>query len=220
MNFEYNLLQQHKLNRTNKDGKRVYINENGDEFVSVTTALNYLSKNGIARWRQNIGYERANKISSQAARAGTALHNVAEQYVLKNVNWNKLDPISIDKFLKIKPYIDNNINIIYGIELQMYSNEIKAAGTTDLICNYNNKKTILDFKTSRRIKTKDKIVGYWIQAAAYAIMAKELYNMDIEQLVILMTVNDGVGIEFIEPANKWIQIAKQYFKHYHAGKLV
>ena len=218
--FKHNLFEQKKLNRVHEDGKRLYVTESGNRYPSVTTALSYLSRKHIERWRRNVGAEVANRISSGAARNGTAVHNVAEKYVLNDPTWKNEMPIAIDQFIRIKPYLDKNVDEIYGIELQMWSEEFQVAGTADLICSYNGKPTMLDFKTSRRVKTKESILSYFLQACAYSQMANELYGFNVEQIVILMTVSNGGAIEFVEPIDSYMPLARKFFQLYSAGKLL
>jgi len=217
-NFKHDLFEPKKLNRINEEGKRLYVAEDGEKYPSVTTVLSYLSKRKIQQWRNNVGHEKANQISTQASRAGTAMHNVAEKFVLNDESWVKENPISVDRFNVIRPYLQN-VDVIYGIELQMYSHELKTAGTADLICKYKGKNTVLDFKTSRREKSKDDILSYFMQCCAYGIMAKEHYDFDVEQIVILMSVANGTALIFEEEAQPYIKMTKKFFQLYNEGKL-
>lgn len=220
MNFVHELFEPKTLKRVNEDGKRLYVTEEGHYYPSVTTALSYLSRKGIQAWRNRVGHDVANKISSQAATAGTAVHNIAEKYVSNDSTWKDAMPISLEKFKTIQPYLDENVNKIYGIELQMYSDQLKTAGTADLICEYNGVPTVLDFKTSRRRKTKGQILNYFMQGTAYSIMVKEHYGVDIEQIVVLMAVNDDLPLVFIEPVADYEKMVRKYFQLYTDGKLV
>lgn len=216
--FALKLLEPKTLKQINEDGRRLYVNDDGDKFPSVTTALGVLSKKGIAKWRARVGNEAANKISTQASRAGTAMHDIAEKYVLGTLDGD-VNPIALNTFKFIQPYLDDNVDEIYGVELRMYSNELRTAGTADLICRYNGVNTLLDFKTSKRYKKREDITSYFLQCAAYSIMAKEHYDLDIDQFVILMAVHGEGSIEFVEPAEHWKAAVRSFFKLYHAGKL-
>lgn len=218
--FNYELFESKKLERKNVDGSRMYQTDTGELYPSVTTALGKLSEKGIARWRAAVGAEKANAISTKAARAGTAMHQVAEDYVLNDFDaLAKADPIALHTFNTIRPYLDENVDTIYGVELQMYSDELRTAGTADLICNYAGKPTMLDFKTSKRPKSKDKILNYFMQAAAYSIMVKEHYDLDIEKIVILMAVHGGHPIVFEEDVADYLPMTRKFFELYHRGLL-
>jgi genome maintenance exonuclease 1 len=218
--FNYELFEPKSLKRINEDGQRLYVTESGEKYPSVTTALGKIGKKKIYEWRKRVGNEAANKISTQASRAGTAVHNIAEDYVLGQLNEKEANPIALNTFRTIQPQLDQNVDTLYGVELQMYSDELKTAGTADLICLYDGKPTILDFKTSKRWKKKEEITTYFMQGAAYAQMVKEHYDMDIEQIVILMAVGGGEGsLVFKEDISDWMPMTRKYFDLYHKGKL-
>lgn len=219
LGFALKLFESTELNRVHEEGKRLYVTENGDKYPSVTTVLSYFSRQGIAKWRERVGHEEANKISTQAATFGTAVHDIAEKYTLGELDVKKANPIALASFRTIQPYLDQNVDEIYGIELRMYSDELRVAGTSDLICRYNGKNTLLDFKTSRRRKTKEQIKSYFMQCAVYAIMAKERYDIDIEQAVILMAVKDDEPIVFVEDIEPWTRMMRKFFELYNRGEL-
>lgn len=217
--FALKLFEPKPLKRINEDGKRLYVTESGEKYPSVTSALGALSRKKIWEWRKRVGAEAANKISTQASRAGTAVHQVAEDYILGQMK-EDVNPIALNTFRTIQPYLDEHVDEIYGVELQMYSDELKTAGTSDLICRYAGENTILDFKTSKRWKSKDEIHSYFMQGAAYATMVKEHYDMDIDRIVILMAVGGGEGaIVFNEPLEDWQPMTRKFFDLYHKGKL-
>ena len=217
--FALKLFEPKQLKQINEDGRRLYVTESGEKYPSVTTALGALSRKKIWEWRKRVGAEVANKISTQASRAGTAVHNVAEDYLLGN-SLEEHNPIALNTFNTIKPLLDDNVGDVYGVELRMYSDTLKTAGTADLICQYNGKNTVLDFKTSKRWKKKEEITTYFMQSAAYAQMVKEHYDMDIEQIVILMAVGQGEGhLLFVEDVSDWKTMTAKFFDLFHKGKL-
>lgn len=217
--FALKLFEAKQLKQINENGQRLYVTETGEKYPSVTTALGALNRKKIWEWRQRVGAEAANKISTQASRAGTAVHNVAEDYILGN-SLEAHNPIALNTFNTIKPLLDDNVGDVYGVELRMYSDQLRTAGTADLICQYNGKNTVLDFKTSKRWKKKDEITTYFMQSAAYAQMVKEHYDMDIEQIVILMAVGQGEGhLVFVEDVKDWKAMTTKFFDLYHKGKL-
>jgi len=218
--FALKLFEPKILKRINEDGKRLYVTESGDKYTSVTTALSYLNKKGIAIWRARVGEKEANRISRQASVAGTAVHDIAEKYMLNILTEENLNPIAWTTFKTIKPFLDENVDEVYGVELQMYSDSLKAAGTADLICRYNGKNTILDFKTSKKRKTRSQIKNYFMQGAAYADMVEQHYDMKIDQIVILMAVHDSnEPVVFTEELSEWTPMTRKFFDLYNRGML-
>ena len=54
----------------------------------------------------------------------------------------------------IKNHLDNHLQETWYQEIPLYSNQLGVAGRVDLIGLYNNMPTIIDFKTSRKLKKK------------------------------------------------------------------
>ncbi len=204
--FVHKPLPRLEIPRAEIDGKRYYVTPNGDKYRSVTTILSQLSKDGIQAWREKVGEEEANKISGKASRRGTKLHTMMEDYVA-NVEDFALDkmPTTTSLFLDIQPYVDLNVEEVYGIEYPLYSDRLRAAGTSDLICKYAGKYTILDYKTSGKRKKEQWIENYFIQSTAYALMCKERYDLDIEQIVILIAVDGDLPQVFVKDPNDYVK---------------
>ena len=204
-----------EIPRKEIDGKRYYVTPGGDHYRSVTTVLSALSKEGIDKWRDKIGHEKANRISNKASTRGTKLHNMMEDYVgnVEDFALNKM-PSTTSLFLDLQPYVDNNVEEVYGIEYPLYSDRLKAAGTSDLICMYNGKPTILDYKTANKPKQEKWIKNYFIQSTAYSMMVKERYDFDIEQIVIMIAVDNDNPQIFVKDPNEFIKETIHIFDTY------
>lgn len=204
-----------EIPRKEIDGKRYYVTPGGDHYRSVTTVLSALSKEGIDKWRDKIGHEEANRISNKASTRGTKLHNMMEDYVgnVEDFALNKM-PSTTSLFLDLQPYVDNNVEEVYGIEYPLYSDRLKAAGTSDLICMYNGKPTILDYKTANKPKQEKWIKNYFIQSTAYSMMVKERYDFDIEQIVIMIAVDNDNPQIFVKDPNEFIKETIHIFDTY------
>lgn len=204
-----------EIPRKEIDGKRYYVTPGGDHYRSVTTVLSALSKEGIDKWRDKIGHEEANRISNKASTRGTKLHNMMEDYVgnVEDFALNKM-PSTTSLFLDLQPYVDNNVEEVYGIEYPLYSDRLKAAGTSDLICMYNGKPTILDYKTANKPKQEKWIKNYFIQSTAYSMMVKERYDFDIEQVVIMIAVDNDIPQIFVKDPNEFVKETIHIFDTY------
>jgi hypothetical protein len=100
----------------------------------------------------------------------------------------------------------------------MYSDYLKIAGTVDCIAEFDNKLSVIDFKTSTKIKDKKYITGYLCQAAGYAVMYEERTGIPIKQIVIVISVDDEDPQIFIEDRDnyigKLIEIRQLYEERY------
>ena len=93
----------------NINGKRYYVTPSGDKYPSITTVLSILSREGIKEWRARVGEEAANAISTKAARRGTNVHYMCEDYINNKLNTDKFLPNEKELFYSIKPTIDTHI---------------------------------------------------------------------------------------------------------------
>jgi genome maintenance exonuclease 1 len=204
--FFHNPVNLPDLETVSVDGKRHYVTPGGT-FPSVTTVLGEkLSKDGLIAWRERVGEEEANKISTQAANRGTAIHALAEAYLMNNGNWKRgAMPTNLETFSRIKPHLDLNVGTIYGVEVPLWSDKLKTAGRTDLLAGWRGINSIIDFKTSRRIKTEDHIESYFLQATCYSMMAEERTGMKIPQIVIIIAVDHEETQVFVKERDKYVQ---------------
>ena len=191
-----------KLERvTAPDGSRVYQTPSGRAYPSVTTVTGLLSKDAIIAWRKRVGEEEANRVSSKAAKRGTRVHALCEDFLSnKEV---MVDMFDHDMWEKFKPLL-LRINNIHALETPLYSDHLEVAGTVDCIAEFDGKVSVIDFKTSKRLKSRDDIHGYFMQCSAYAVAFEELTGVPVSRLVILMAVDDEDPLVFIEKRDTWI----------------
>lgn len=191
--FKHNLVEYVDLKTETIDGQRYYVLPDGlTKLKSVTTLLGEkLDKTALLEWRAKVGEEEARKISTQAARRGTAIHGIAERYVLNEENFYRNEmPVNIESFKPIKQVLDDHVDNIYGIELPLYSKALGCAGRTDLVAEYNGIPSIIDFKTSKKPKKAEWIENYFLQSTIYSMMFQKLYDIEIPQIAIVITVDD------------------------------
>lgn len=183
-------------------GKRHYKGPNGESFASVTTVVGMLSKDSIKAWRERIGEEKADEISRKAASLGTSIHNMAERY-LRNEKAILNESVAVQELFHILRHeIDGRLDNIRVMEETLYSNVMKMAGRVDCIAEYDGKLSIIDFKTSKEIKKREWVEGYFCQAWTYAYMWEEMYGQRIDNVAIVMVASDGEVYSFLEEGLK------------------
>jgi len=208
-----------KIEQINTNTGRFYLTPNGDRYPSITTVLGKIPNDGIKKWRENIGEEKANKIMLESSTVGTIYHELCENYLLK-ADKNKIDVtdynlsnIAHRLYDNVKSVLDQ-FTKIYGTELSMYSDSLKLAGTADCIAEYKGKTYIVDFKNSRKEKRKDWIKNYFMQGAAYSNMLYERYDILAKDMLILVATWDNKIQLFEEKVldhyNDLIDINKKY----------
>ena len=190
--FEHALFPKLDIERVDTPEARYYRTPEGNMYKSVTTRLGEIfnKEDSLQKWRDRIGEEEANKITSMAATRGTQLHNMCEQYLL-NQKIKDFMPTTLDRFKKVKPVLDNRVGCIFGIEHMMYSDYLETAGTTDVLAEFDGLNSVIDFKTARGVKKEEWIESYFVQASVYATMAEDLYFFHFPQIVIIIVEDHG-----------------------------
>jgi len=184
--------------------KRYYTTPSGEKYPSITTVLSSLSRDSIAAWRKKVGEEEANRISRTASNRGTRIHSIAESYLNNDPDYLKdVMPNHKETFLSIRPLLDNIDNIWYQ-ECALYSDTLKVAGRVDCIGEYNGVLSVIDFKTSSRVKKKEDITSYFLQTAFYAVSLEEMIGTPVNQIAIIMAVDDHEPLVFLEKTENYI----------------
>ena len=180
------------------DGKRFYKLPDGTKLPSVTTVLGAQKKDAIMAWRKRVGEEEANRVSRKATSRGTGVHTLCEYYLNNETNLSQKEgvrPDAFEMFVSLKPLL-NRINNIHYQEQALWSIQLGMAGRVDCIGEFDGELSVIDFKTSKKIKTEAHIEDYFWQTSAYALMYEELIGEPINNLVIIMAVEDEQPLLF------------------------
>ena len=204
------------------DRKRYYITPEGKEYPSITTVLSNRGKKGLFEWRKRVGNDVANYISGKAAKRGTAVHHMCEDY-LNNVSFIEPDwwqekqknflPFCL--FNQLRNGVLQYINNIHAQECSLYSNKYGVAGRVDCIAEYNRVLSIIDFKTSTSERNDKYNENYYIQTAAYAEMYEERTGIPTDQIVILVVTEDGQVQEFIKSKQEYLPLLKEAINEFN-----
>ena len=190
-NFTFVDLDKSNLPKTkgkNVNGFRFYDIE-GKPYPSVTSVLGIRKKKELKEWRDKIGKDVANWEMNRAARRGSALHTLVEQY-LKDETPSIRGVLPLGLFKLLKPYVDQ-IDNIHLLETIMFSKKLTIAGQVDCVAEYNGKLSVIDFKSANSERKENWIDNYFLQTTAYAMMYEENFGTPIEQIVILIAAEDG-----------------------------
>lgn len=212
-NFKNHLLP--KLKQINGSGGRFYETENGIRYPSITSMISHFSAKSIQEWRQRIGPAEADKITRKSATRGTKFHKVCETYLM-NQELLFETPMQQQMFINTKQYVDR-IDEIQLLETRLISHHLRLAGTVDCIAAFDNKLSVVDFKSSLRAKKIEYIQDHFVQAAAYAIMYEEMTKIPVSQLVIVIAIEGEPSQIFIDQRDnhtkKLISLRNEYEKN-------
>ena len=192
-----------KTTRAKLAGLRHYTVE-GEErpLPSVTTILGKTQskekQKSLERWRDRVGIKEAERVTNEAAVRGTAMHKYLEDLILGQRSMD-LTPVGQNAQSMAEVIVDQGLNDcseIYGVEAVLYYPGLYA-GSVDLVGNYKDKLSIIDFKQTNKPKQKEWIGDYFLQMAAYGMAHDAVYGTSIEQGVIMMCSKDGFYQQFM-----------------------
>ena len=199
----------------NQNGFRFY-QIDGKNYPSITSILSIQKKEGLEKWRKNVGEEAAKWEMARAARRGKATHTLVEQF-LKGQPQTINDVLPNGMFRLLKPYLEQ-IDNIHCLEKIMFSHKLTLAGQVDCIAEYNGKLSVIDFKTANKERIDSWNESYYLQCTAYAIMYEELFGTPIEQIVILQAGEDGSCHSFLKQKKDYLsqleKDIKSFYKYY------
>ena len=206
------------------NGKRFYKTPEGLLYPSVTTITSQHGKDKIIEWRKRVGEEEANRISTKASNRGTKVHKICENYLNNEEDYARTNPAHIHKtmpdtiamFKSLQPLLHEHVNNIHALEIPLYSHHLKVAGRVDCIAEYDGKLSIIDFKTSNKLKDESWIKGYFMQCSAYAVMYEERTGIPVSQIVIMIAVESEHPQVFIKKRNDYIKDFISYREAYDA----
>ena len=199
---------------------RTYMTPKGKKYPSITTVLAILSENDIRAWRQRVGEEEANRISRCACERGESVHKSAERFINNELLEAKnFLPHIWHTFSTIRPIIEQRIDNIILQECPLFSDHLGLAGRVDLIAEFDGVRSIIDIKTSKRVKEKDDINSYFMQESAYAIMFEERTGMPITNIVTIMAIDDNEPKVFKEHRDNWVKPLQDVIKEYSRRRI-
>lgn len=209
------------LERVDRPEGRRYVTPNGKTLPSVTTILDATQdKSQLEEWKKRVGEEEAERIKTEAAHVGTAMHRVMEHVLtgdrlLPPADWLEMRGYEMG-FRLANEYLPN-VDEHWGSEIPLLY-PARYAGTTDLIGVWRGNPAIIDFKQSLKPKRKQWITDYFHQLAAYACAHDAVHGTQIGFGVILMATQTGgnqvfttTGPEFEDYKVQWLERVDQYY---------
>ena len=189
-------------------------------YPSISTILSITStdekQNSLKTWREN---EPAHQyITAQAQEIGTQSHKIIENYLSHSLSLNEFDLLPIAHFNNLKPYLEN-ISDVISIEQRMYSDNLKVAGTSDLIAEYDGELSIIDYKTKRKPQVDEYMYEYYLQTTCYAQMFQEVTGKKINQIVILVSTEKNTRQEFIKSCDDYFEPLHERIEKYYLNGL-
>lgn len=166
---------------------RFYLTESGQFLPSVTTILEAYPKSAqYYEWLKKNG-EDSDSIRDEAGRRGSVVHELTEMYdaghEISLLDENGSVGYKLSEWNMLAKYVEfrnqHPFNIIYS-EQNIVSEALGYAGTIDRVISIDGEVWLIDIKTSNAIYS-----SYWLQVAAYKMMAETALNIKIDKVGIL-----------------------------------
>jgi ATP-dependent exoDNAse (exonuclease V) beta subunit len=164
-----------------------YYRRNGNYYPSVTYVLSYYPKGKFfENWLKQVGFS-ADYIVKKAAEEGTQVHELCESYLngeelkfLDDRGRPQYNPDVWQMFLRFVEFWEEFKPTLIETEVHIFSDDLKVAGTCDLIVEINGELWLLDLKTSNQLQTV-----YELQTAVYGQCYEECFGKKIDRFGIL-----------------------------------
>jgi hypothetical protein len=194
LNFTHAFFPRDAIYNEDTESGRYYILPDGSRYPSVTTVIGrYMGDEGLEKWRKSVGEDNARRVTIQAGRRGRFVHDLAEKFLMNDPGWQevvkKAMPANVFTFNQIKPILVEKVGRVFGVEFPLWSHVLRTAGRSDLICEWEGVPAVVDFKTSRRVKTEPEIWNYLVQKSTYARMFEERTGLSISRVVTVMVAD-------------------------------
>ena len=206
---------------TEENGFREYIDNSGKRYRSVTGILSATKPDkdvkSIQNWRMKKGAEAADLVFNNACLRGTFVHSCAESFL-------KGEDIKLDyepglaHWESLRPALTPITDVIAMEEA--ISHPLGYAGRFDAMATYRGiPNTIIDFKTSDKVKRREYITDYCLQLAAYSGGIYHTFGHRIEQGVLIIGIKDRTAqtvvlnkTELLFYWKLWVKRVESYHK--------
>lgn len=164
-----------------------YYRRNGSYYPSITYVLNSYPKGPhFEKWLKQVGFA-SEYIVKKAAEEGTQVHEMAEAYLngeelcfLSPTGQPLCNPDVWQMLLRFVDFWETHKPTLIETEVHLFSDELRVAGTCDLIIELNGERWVLDLKTSNHLHTT-----YDLQTAVYAQCYTECFEKPIDRCGVL-----------------------------------
>jgi hypothetical protein len=192
-----------------------YYRRNSAYYPSITYVLNSYPKGPhFEKWLKQVGFA-SEYIVKKAAEEGTQVHELAETYLhgeeihfLSPAGQPLYNPDVWQMFLRFVEFWETYNPTLIETEVHLFSDELKVAGTCDLVVEIDGVRWVLDLKTSNHLHTT-----YDLQTAVYRKCYEECFGKTIDRCGILWLKStkrklnkdkmSGKGWEVVESARTY-----------------
>lgn len=218
------LLPKLSVKSLRENGRSYYLNSKGMRFPSVSTILNVTKpqaqRDKLKNWRQRLGTEAAQQVSTTASRRGTQTHKQIRNYLHGKAL--AISEASLPYWQSIQPVLEN-IDTVRLIESPIVHEYLGYGGVVDCVASYQGVPCVCEWKTADKPKgSLERLFDFPLQLAAYlGAVNASYYHYDIElnrALIVVAIPNLPAEIFWFEPTDierywqQWQTRVKAYWQ--------
>jgi len=156
----------------------------GKEYIRVTRVLDVIAKPELYRWIGKYGWDYCEGVKDKRASFGTRVHKEIQNYLSGDEVWVDSEEMRHTMALFVSWACSNRLLPVH-LEHRVISDSFMFGGTADFIGDFNDKRTLIDWKTSKYV-----FDHYKLQVVAYAMALEEMGEEPVEQCKIV-SIRDG-----------------------------
>jgi hypothetical protein len=185
------LLPRLPIKSLRENGRQYYLKSNGMRYPNVSTILNatkpQAERDRLKNWRQRLGTEAAQQVSTTASRRGTQTHKHIRNYLQGKEL--AISQTSLPYWESIQPVLAN-IDNIRLIESPIVHENLGYGGVVDCVASYHGVPCVCEWKTADKPKgSLERLFDFPLQLAAYlGAVNASYYHYDIELSHALIVV--------------------------------
>jgi hypothetical protein len=159
----------------------------GQEFVRVTRVLDIISKPYFYRWYAKHGLEWCNNYRDSRAVFGTRVHKEIQNILQDKPYW--VDDDEMQDVLQV--FKDEFLGIydieVLDLEFHLFNQEFGYAGTCDFLGVVDDKKIVIDWKTSKNVYS-----NYPLQVSAYLYAYEQMHGVSLDGAAVVCINDSGI----------------------------
>tara|TARA_R100000655_G_C2919592_1_gene182039 strand:- start:36 stop:704 length:669 start_codon:yes stop_codon:yes gene_type:complete len=198
-------------------------------YKSVTEVINSKPNPSLEKWKKELGEDVANYEMKRCSKRGAKVHSMISEYLYSNFKHHfssseRMIPnshlsdnvLANGLFLNMLGYLELLKDIVF-VEVPLYSDIYKIHGIVDCVATFecggeDDYKAIIEFKTSNSYKHSIS-KNYGIQLTAYALMYNEMFDENIEDILLINASEDESCTAIRRKVKDFIPSFNEYFSN-------
>jgi genome maintenance exonuclease 1 len=207
-------------------GQTFFVDQRGLRLPAVTTILNATRPpedwERLKQWRDRVGHQEANQISSRASRRGTQTHKYLRRFLAGEAIAEFPDTVQ-PYWHSLEPVLEQ-VDAVRLVEGFVFHDTLGYGGKVDCIASYQGVPCLLDWKTADRPKgSVERLYDGPLQLAAYCGAVNQCYQeqgVKLAQAALIVAIaHQPAEVFWFDPdtlIGYWQQWQQRVEQFYHS----